>query len=181
MVYILDAGESKVRIFSRRLKWQWSTWKTIFWVQASSTSSTMPDEINQNQLLDRHTFIDEESCFFERYLVRHDQWRRELCWGTYPWEHKSDRKIPEGYAVSSSYLFMFSVSFYMIAALGYHLEPSTVISALAKNNITTVELVLRAYPQSFSSTNSLRWIFFYSQLPNTALARMKEQWITPTT
>ena len=58
--------------------------------------------------------------------------------------------------VSSSYLFMFSVSFYIIAALGYHLEPSTVIFALAKNNITTVELVLRAYPQSFSSTNSLR-------------------------
>ena len=76
--------------------------------------------------------------------------------------------------VSSSYLFMFSVSFYIIAALGYHLEPSTVISALAKNNITTVELVLRAYPQSFSSTNSYAEFFYYSQLPNTALARMKE-------
>ena len=69
---------------------------------------------------------------------------------------------------------MFSVSFYIIAALGYHLEPSTVISALAKNNITTVELVLRAYPQSFSSTNSYAEFFFYSQLFNTALARMKE-------
>ena len=56
------------------------------------------------------------------------------------------------------------MSFYtMIAELGYHLEPYTVIwliSDLAKNNITTLESVLQACPQSLSSTNSLRWFLF---------------------
>ena len=63
----------------------------------------------------------------------------------------------------------------MIAEVGYALEPSTVIAALAKINITTVESVLRAFPLSFSSTNSLGWIwYFFSQLPKEAFADLKE-------
>ena len=67
-------------------------------------------------------------------------------------------------------MFMFSVSFYtMIGELDHILDPLTVIAALAKSNITTVESVLTSM-SSFHKFITLNLILFFSQLPDGALA-----------
>ena len=69
----------------------------------------------------------------------------------------------------------------MIAELGYHLAPYIVIwliSDLAKNNITTLESIY--YEQVLSHFllqihyADFYFYFYFSQLPNTVLTRMKE-------
>ena len=140
----------------------------------------MSDEINRNQPLDRHTFIDEKKAI-----------KAALSKGTWfvigkvgasaieepmPESIKATGKIPEGYALGEFRLLVYiSVSFYkMIAELDYALEPSTVIAALAKINITTVESVLRACPVFFFYKFITLNLIFFSQLPNEALADLKE-------
>ena len=123
----------------------------------------MSDEINRNQLLDRHTFIDEKTAIKAAFskgtwfvIGREDG--ASAIEEPMPESIKATGKIPEGYALGEFKLLVYiSLSFYkMIAELDYALDPSTVIAALAKINITTVESVLRACPLSFSSTYSLR-------------------------
>ena len=142
----------------------------------------MSDEINRNQLLDRHTFINEKTAIKAAFskgtwfvIGREDG--ASAIEEPMPESIKAIGKIPEGYALGEFKLLVYiSLSFYkMIAELDYALDPSpTVIAALAKINITTVESVLRACPVFFFyKFISLNMIFF-SQLPNEALADLKE-------
>ena len=64
---------------------------------------------------------------------------------------KTSGIIPEGYTVGVwTYLFCFQCLNTTIALLDFHLDPATVISALAKANITTMESVRASIFLSFS-------------------------------
>ena len=141
----------------------------------------MSDEINRNQLLDRHTFIDEKTAIKAAFskgtwfvIGREDG--ASAIEEPMPESIKAIGKIPEGYALGEFKLLVYiSLSFYkMIAELDYALDPSTVIAALAKINITTVESVLRACPVFFFYKFITLNLIFFSQLPNEALADLKE-------
>ena len=88
---------------------------------------------------------------------------------------KASGIIPEGYAVGElSYLFCLPCLITTMAVLDYYLDPDTVIATLAKNNMTTMESVLRACPLSLYPQVHLNLMFFFRQMPDDLFAKVKE-------
>ena len=138
----------------------------------------MSDETNRNQPFDRYTFIDEKKATkaaFSKgtwFVMTEDG--EGVVEEPIPESIRATGKIPEGCALGEFQLLVNVSRVFYIQWLGFHLEPSMLISTLAKNNITTVESV--TCPLSFSSTSSLCWIWFslFSQMPSGLLEQMRE-------
>jgi hypothetical protein len=140
----------------------------------------MSDEIKRNQAFDRNTFIDDLAAAFSKgtwFVVTEDG--EGFVEEPMAESIKAAGKIPqaEGYALGESsylyYCFPCLFTTWMITELDYTLEPCTVIAALAKNNITTVESVLRACHFLYKFM-TLNLITLYSQFPSETLAEMVE-------